>query len=110
MGPVLPLSAALALFLLFWAGFRFAAWGFLLALGLGVLAYLGVARWQAQMLRRGPTQAALERLAMKEAWRRGGLLRPHDLSAYMDEGEARALLEGLAARGLCRKEGEGYRF
>ncbi|GAA6754895.1 hypothetical protein Thermus77420_03690 [Thermus thalpophilus] len=110
MAPVLPLSAAIALFLLLWAGLRFAAWGLLLALGLGVLAYLGVARWQGLMLRQGPSRAAWERLAMKEAWRRGGFLRPQDLLAYMEEGQARALLEGLAARGLCRKEGEGYRF
>ena len=54
--------------------------------------------------------AALERLAMREAWRRGGVLRPGDLSAFLPEEEAERLLEGLAARGLCRKEGEGYRF
>lgn len=54
--------------------------------------------------------AALERLAMREAWRRGGVLRPGDLSAFLPEEEAERLLEGLAARGLCRKEGRGTGF
>jgi len=107
---VLPLSAALALFLLLWAGLGFSAFGLVLALGAAFLGYLGVARWQGRVLSQGPSPAALERLAMKEAWRRGGFLRPEDLSPYMGEGEAQALLEGLAARGLCRKEGEGFRF
>jgi hypothetical protein len=107
---VLPLSTALAFFLLLWAGLGFSALGLGLALGAGLLGYWGVARWQGRMLSQGPSQAALERLAMKEAWRRGGFLRPKDLFPYMGEGEARALLEGLAARGLCRKEGDGFRF
>lgn len=101
---------ALALFLLLFATFRFTGLGFFLALGGGALGYLGLARWQEGLLSRGPSLAALERLAMREAWRRGGVLRPGDLSAFLPEEEAERLLEGLAARGLCRKEGEGYRF
>ncbi|WP_024119481.1 hypothetical protein [Thermus thermophilus] len=110
MRSILPLGVALALFLLLFATFRFTGLGFFLALGGGALGYLGLARWQKGLLSRGPSSAALERLAMREAWRRGGVLRPGDLSAFLPEEEAERLLEGLAARGLCQKEGEGYRF
>lgn len=110
MRALLPLSAAIALFLLLWAASRFAPWGLALAFLLAVGAYLGVGRWQGGVLGRGPSRAALERLAMKEAWRRGGVLRPEDLAPYLPEAEAREVLEALAGRGLCRREGEGYRF
>ncbi|TBH16052.1 hypothetical protein [Thermus thermamylovorans] len=107
---LLPLGGALALFLLLFAASRFAPWGLGLAFALAALLYLGLLRWQGGLLRRGPSRAALERLAMREAWRRGGFLRPEDLLPFLSEAEARALLEGLAARGLCRREGEGFRF
>ncbi|WP_243030917.1 hypothetical protein [Thermus altitudinis] len=107
---LLPVSGALALFLLLWASFRFSPGGFLLALGFSFPLYLGLLRWQGRLLQRGPSQAALERLAMKEAWRKGGFLRPEDLKAFLSPSEAERLLEGLVGRGLCRKEGEGYRF
>lgn len=107
---LLPLSGALALFLLLFASFRFSPGGFLLALGLSLPLYLGLFRWQGRLLARGPSQVALERLAMREAWRKGGFLRPEDLRPFLSEAEAERLLEGLLARGLCRKEGEGYRF
>ncbi len=110
MRPLLPLLVALALFLLAFAGFRFTGVGLVLALGLAGLLYGGVARWQEGVLRRGPSRPALERLAMKEAWRRGGYLLPRDLAPFLPEEKARELLEGLRERGLCRKEGEGYRF
>ncbi len=110
MRPFLPLLVASALFLLVLAGFRFTGVGWVLALGLAGLLYGGVARWQERVLRRGPSRPALERLAMKEAWRRGGYLLPHHLSPFLPEEEARELLEGLRERGLCRREGEGYRF
>jgi hypothetical protein len=107
---LLPLAAALALFLLLFAAFRFTGLGALLALLASSLLYLGVASWQGRALASGPSRAALERLAMKEAWRRGGFLEPGHLFPFLSEEAARDLLEGLAARGLCRKEGEGYRF
>ncbi|WP_105316543.1 hypothetical protein [Thermus tenuipuniceus] len=106
----LPFSGALALFLLVYAASRFALWGLVLAAFLAYLLYLVLFRWQGRLLARGPSRAALERLAMREAWRKGGVLRPGDLSPFLPEAEARALLEGLAARGLCRREGEGFRF
>ncbi|WP_243090178.1 hypothetical protein [Thermus neutrinimicus] len=107
---ILPFSGALALFLLVYAASRFALWGFALAASLAFLLYLGLFRWQGRLLAKGPSRAALERLAMREAWRKGGVLRPEDLEPFLSEPEARALLEGLAARGLCRREGEGFRF
>ncbi|WP_117238393.1 hypothetical protein [Thermus sediminis] len=110
MRALLPLSAALALFLLLFAAFRFSGLGGALAFLAAGLLYLGVARWQGQALSRRPSRAALERLAMKEAWRRGGYLLPAHLAPFLPEGEAKDLLEALAARGLCRREGEGYRF
>jgi len=110
MRSILPLGVALALFLLLFATFRFTGFGLLLALLGGALGYLGLARWQGGLLSRGPSSAALERLAMREAWRRGGVLRPEDLLGFLSKEEAERLLEGLAARGLCGKEGEGYRF
>lgn len=110
MRGVLPFSAALAIGLLALAASRFALWGGLLALGLGALAGAGVYAWQTRLEREGLGEAARERLAFKEAWRRGGRLSPEDLLPYMGLEEARALLEGLRARGLCRKEGEAYRF
>lgn len=107
---LLPLSGALALFLLFWATWRFTGWGMALALGLALSLYWGLLRWQGRLLAKGPSPAALERLAMREAWRRGGFLLPQDLAPFLPEAEARALLEALAARGLCRREGGGFRF
>ncbi|MGC8968474.1 MAG: hypothetical protein ACP5JV_09235 [Thermus sp.] len=110
MRALLPLFAGAALFLLLFAALRFTGWGLFLALLGGALAYLGFGRWQGGLLARGPSPQALERLAMREAWRRGGVLRPQDLAPFLPEAEARALLEGLAERGLCRREGEGFRF
>ncbi|WP_337844934.1 hypothetical protein [Thermus sp.] len=110
MRPLLPLSGALGLFLLLFAAFRFTLLGLLLALLLSALLYLLLDRWQKGLLQRGPSPWAKERLAMKEAWRRGRFLRPEDLSPYMPFSEAQSLLQALAARGLCRREGEGYRF
>jgi len=107
---LLPLAAALALFLLLFAAFRFTGLGAFLALLASSLLYLGVASWQGRVLSGGPSRAALERLAMKEAWRRGGYLLPAHLAPFLPEEEAKGLLEALAARGLCRREGEGYRF
>ncbi|MDM7325487.1 MAG: hypothetical protein P3W93_011030 [Thermus sp.] len=107
---LLPVSGTLALFLLLFAGSRFSLGGFLLALGLSLPLYLGLFRWQEGLLRKGPSGVALERLAMKEAWRKGGFLRPEDLGPFLSGAEARGLLEGLAARGICWKEGEGYRY
>ncbi|BAW02694.1 uncharacterized protein TTMY_2331 [Thermus thermophilus] len=110
MARLLPLFLGAALFLLLVVTFRFTPLGFVLALLGGALGYLGLGRWQGRLLARGPSPQALERLAMKEAWRRGGLLRPQDLAPFLPEAEARALLEGLAQRGFCRREGEGFRF
>lgn len=110
MRAVLPFAVALALGLLTLAASRFALWGAFLALALGALAGAGVYAWQARLERGGLGEAARERLAFKEAWRRGGRLFPEDLLPYMALEEARALLEDLRARGLCRKEGEVYRF
>ncbi|GAA6736624.1 hypothetical protein [Thermus oshimai] len=110
MRPLLPLSGALGLFLLLFAAFRFTLGGLLLALLLSAFLFLLLDRWQGGFLRRGPSPWARERLAMKEAWRRGGFLRPEDLSPYMPLSEAQALLQALAGRGICRREGEGYRF
>lgn len=107
---VLPFGGALALFLLVYAISRFALWGLLLAALLSYLLYLALFRWQGRLLAQGLSRAALERLAMREAWRKGGFLRPEDLLPFLSEAEARAFLEGLAARGLCRREGEGFRF
>ncbi|ADW22460.1 MULTISPECIES: hypothetical protein [Thermus] len=106
----LPFSGALALFLLVYAASRFALWGLVLAAFLAYLLYLGLLRWQGRLLAKGPSRAALERLAMREAWRKGGFLSPKDLGAFLPQDEAERLLEGLAARGLCRREGEGFRF
>jgi hypothetical protein len=110
MRTILPFAAALALFALLWASFRFSPWGLVWALASASLVWAGVSRWQQGMLFRGPSWAALERLAMKEAWRRGGVVYPKDLAPFLPEAEARELLEGLVQRGLCRREGEGYRF
>lgn len=110
MARLLPLFAAATLFLLLFAAFRFTGLGLFLALLGGALGYFRLGRWQGRLLAQGPSPQALERLAMKEAWRRGGLLRPQDLAPFLPEAEARALLEGLAQRGLCRREGEGFRF
>ncbi|WP_038045875.1 hypothetical protein [Thermus caliditerrae] len=110
MRAFMPLLVSLALFTLVFALSRFAPWGLGLAFLGALLAYLGVERWQGGLLRKGPSRAALERLAMKEAWRRGGLLRPRDLAPFLPEAKARELLEGLAERGLCRRDGEGFRF
>lgn len=107
---LLPLSGALALFLLLFASFRFSLGGFLLALWLSLPVYLGLLHWQGRILSRGPSRVALERLAMREAWRRGGFLRPEDLGPFLSQGEAQELLQGLRERGLCQEEGEGYRF
>lgn len=110
MRAILPFSAALAFLALTFAAFHFSPWGLVGALALASLLGAGVWRWQQGMLFRGPSSAALERLAMKEAWRRGGVVYPKDLAPFLPEAEARELLDGLAVRGLCRKEGEGYRF
>ncbi|WP_234554198.1 hypothetical protein [Thermus caliditerrae] len=110
MRSFMPFLAGVAFFVWLLAVTRFAFWGFGLALLGALLAYLGVERWQGGLLRRGPSPVALERLAMKEAWRRGGLLRPRDLAPFLPEARARELLEGLAERGLCRRDGEGFRF
>jgi len=110
MRALLPLFAAAALFLLLFALSRFTGVGLLLALLGGALGYFGLGRWQRGLLAQGPSPQALERLAMREAWRRDGLLRPQDLAPFLPEAEARALLEALEARGLCRREGEGFRF
>ncbi len=106
---VLPIAVFLALFLLLWAGFRFALSSLPLVLLLALGGGLGVGWLQAWALR-GLSPWAKERLALKEAWRRGGFLRPEDLGAFLPLEEAQTLLEGLAQRGLCRREGEGYRF
>ena len=110
MRAVLPLSVGLALGLLLFSASGFTLWGGLLALGLGALGGVGIYAWQTRLERGGRGAAARERLAFKEAWRRGGRLSPEDLLPYMGLEEARALLEDLRARGLCQKEGEAYRF
>ncbi len=104
-----PLIAALALFLLVWAGLRFSLLGLLPALALGGGVGLGLVLWQGGHLRR-PLGTARERLAFKEAWRRGGVLTPKDLAPYLGEEGGREVLEALAQKGVCRKEGEAYRF
>jgi hypothetical protein len=53
---LLPLAAALALFLLLFAAFRFTGLGALLALLASSLLYLGVASWQGRVLSRGALQ------------------------------------------------------
>ncbi|KIX84355.1 hypothetical protein [Thermus filiformis] len=110
MRAVLPLSVALALGLLVFAASSFTPLGGVLALALGGLGGAGVYAWQARLVRGGLGPAARERLAFKEAWRRGGRLTPEDLAPFLPEAEARALLEDLCRRGFCRREGEGYRF
>ncbi len=67
----LPFGGALAFFLLVYATSRFALWGLLLAALLSYSLYLGLFRWQGRLLAQGLSRAALERLAMREAWRRG---------------------------------------
>ncbi len=103
-------ALGVALFTMVWAGLHWTWLATLLGVSAGVLG--GWRLWQFGLrYQAGPTGAALERLAMKLAWRRGGWLLPTDLDQLgLTVPQAQQLLQTLAQRGLCQAEGEGYRF
>lgn len=81
------------------------------ALVVGVLLGMLIGRWNRKLVIGGIGLGAAERLALRLAWRKGGLVEPADMTtAGVDPDAARAALENLAARGLCTKEGDHYRF
>ncbi|WP_457637018.1 hypothetical protein [Oceanithermus sp.] len=89
----------------------FAGGSGLVALASGVLSGALLGRRNRHLILGGIGLNAAERLAFKLAWRRGGFLLPDDLEkAGLDPDTARNLLEDLSQRGLCRKDGDGYRF
>jgi hypothetical protein len=83
----------------------------LVALLVGVALGAAFGRWNRKLVLGGIGLKAAERLAFKLAWRRGGALRASDLvEAGLDPDTAHNLLEDLAERGFCRRDGELYRF
>ncbi|HHO57561.1 hypothetical protein [Oceanithermus sp.] len=77
----------------------------------GVLLGALIGRWNRRLVIGGIGLGAAEQLAFKLAWRHGGAVEPADLiAAGVDPDTARATLENLEARGLCRRDGEQYRF
>ena len=77
----------------------------------GVALGAATGRWNRSLVQRGMGRAATERLALKLAWRRGGVLELDDLvAAGADPETARAALTALEERGLCRRDGARYRF
>jgi len=82
-----------------------------LALAVGVLIGAWVGRWNRRLVIGGIGLGAAEQLAFKLAWRRGGAVEAADLiAAGVDPDTARATLENLASRGLCRRDGDLYHF
>jgi len=82
-----------------------------LALSAGVLLGALVGRWNRRLVIGGMGLAAAEQLAFKLAWRRGGVIEPADLvAAGVDPDTAQTILESIESRGLCRKDGDVYRF
>jgi len=82
-----------------------------IALAAGVLAGALIGRWNRRLVVGGIGLGAAEQLALKLAWRHGGVVETADLTAAgVDPDTARATLENLEARGLCKKDGERYRF
>lgn len=99
-----------ALFTMVWATFRWSLLGTLLGLAVGALAFWWVLRYN-QRTEQKPPKAALERMAMSLAWRKGGRVSPSDLQSLgLDPQSALQMLEDMVARGLCQKEEGSYRF
>ncbi len=89
----------------FASGHAVAAWIAGVALG------AATGRWNRNLVLGGMGLGATERLALKLAWRRGGVLELDDLvAAGADPDTARAALTALEERGLCRRDGALYHF
>ncbi|GEM_PF-2811604 len=70
-----------------------------------------IGRWNRKLVLGGLSLDAAESLAFKTAWRRGGQLRLEDLvRAGLDEDTAKAVMQNLLQRGLCRLQDGVYRF
>ncbi|WP_148230412.1 protein BatD [Marinithermus hydrothermalis] len=104
---ILAASAAMLGFATLW----FTSANLWASLGIGLALAGLVLRWHQRLVRQGLPPNARERLAMRLAWRRGGRITVDELAqAGLNPHEARATLEALCARGLCRADGDGYRF
>ncbi len=81
------------------------------ALAAGLILAVLTHRWALRLEARGPAPWALERLAMRLAFRRGAVT-PDELAraAGVPRTTAKEVLDGLEARGLARREGGRYRF
>ncbi len=111
MPEALRLALALAGFGLGFAPTWFTVYRLPPALLAGTAVAFLVYLWTRRLEARGPAPWALERLAMRLAFRRGSVSAEELAEAAgVERRAAEEVLDGLAGRGLARKEGDRYRF